>query len=342
MPPVITRARSSAAERSAHNRLVVGSNPTEPTSDSQCFIKIAGFYEKPLDLTDTKELLQLCELLFILLDNNICTDTIRFVRKEVLEMRRRYIISLIGLLILVLLLIAIGCQKLPTQSPEKTAPSLSEEPSTTSQETATSSTEQTSEPSEPEIVEPFVHSSAYIKFEGIDGESQSKGHEGWSEIVSFSQQIVKPSGGTTDITRRRGDVVIEDIIIVKAIDKASPKLAEAICKGVVYPTVEIHLTGPSEVSTCEGTFYVYLLENVMITSYKVTGSNPLANALIAPAPDSILPYSGPFIVQAVDAPMEEIALNFEEITVTYTECDSTGKSKGNIEFNWRIEEAESY
>ena len=25
------RARSSAAERSAHNRLVVGSNPTEPT-----------------------------------------------------------------------------------------------------------------------------------------------------------------------------------------------------------------------------------------------------------------------------------------------------------------------
>ena len=28
---LISGARSSAAERSAHNRLVVGSNPTEPT-----------------------------------------------------------------------------------------------------------------------------------------------------------------------------------------------------------------------------------------------------------------------------------------------------------------------
>jgi hypothetical protein len=79
----------------------------------------------------------------------------------------------------------------------------------------------------------------------------------------------------------------------------------------------------------------------MITNYRVTGSNPLAYALIAPAPDSILPYSGPFIVQAVDAPMEEISLNFEEIKVTYTECDTTGKAKGNIEYSWKVEEGES-
>ena len=87
---------------------------------------------------------------------------------------------------------------------------------------------------------------------------------------------------------------------------------------------------------------IHKLKNVLITSYRVTGSNPLAHALIAPAPDSILPYSGPFIVQAVDAPMEEISLNFEEIKVTYTECDKTGKSKGNIEYSWKVETGESY
>jgi type VI secretion system Hcp family effector len=134
---------------------------------------------------------------------------------------------------------------------------------------------------------------------------------------------------------------LEDIVIVRQIDKASPKLAEAICKGTVFPKVEIHLTGPSEGSTCEGTFYAYELTNVLITSYKVTGSNPLAYALIAPAPDTLLPYSGPFVVQAVDAPMEEVSLNFEEIKVTYTECDSTGKSKGNVEYSWKVEEGES-
>jgi type VI secretion system Hcp family effector len=174
----------------------------------------------------------------------------------------------------------------------------------------------------------------------MDGESQSLGHEGWSEIVSFSQPIHKPSTSTS-ISRSRGDVVFEDIVVVKQIDKTTPKLAEAICTGKVFPTVEIHLTGPSEGSTCQGTFYAYELKNVMLTSHKVTGSNPLAYTLIAPAPDSILPYSGPFIVQAVDAPMEELSLNFEEIKVTYTECDSTGKSKGNIEYNWKVEEAES-
>jgi type VI secretion system secreted protein Hcp len=270
-------------------------------------------------------------------------------------MKRSTILWLIGLLVITLLLTAMGCQKLQTESPEIiTSPSSTEpsdasqepippstESTTTSQETVPTSRETTAEPSEPETVEPPVHSSAYIKFDGVDGESQSKGHEGWSEIVSFSQQITKPSGSITDVTRRRGDVILEDIVIVKEVDKASPKLAEAICIGKVYPKVEIHLTGPSEGSTCDGTFYVYVLENVMITSYKVTGSNPLAYALVAPAPDSILPYSGPFIVQAVDAPMEEISLNFEEIKVTYTECDSTGKSKGNIEYSWKVEEGES-
>lgn len=186
-----------------------------------------------------------------------------------------------------------------------------------------------------------IHSSAYVKFEGIDGESLSIGHDRWSEIISFSQPISKPDSGATGATRRVGDVFLEDIVIVKQVDKASPKLAEAICKGQVFPKVEIHLTGPSEGSTCQGTFYAYELTNVMITNYEVSGSNPLAYALIAPAPDTTMPSSGPFIVQAVDAPLEALSLNFEEIKVTYTECDSSGQSKGNVEYSWKVEEGES-
>jgi len=37
-----------------------------------------------------------------------------------------------------------------------------------------------------------------------------------------------------------------------------------------------------------------------------------------------------------------LSLNFEEIKVTYTECDpSTGKAKGNVEYSWKVEEGES-
>ena len=114
-----------------------------------------------------------------------------------------------------------------------------------------------------------------------------------------------------------------------------------MCTGEVFPKVEIHLTGPSEGSTCSGTFYICELKNVIITSYEVSGSNPLAYELVIPAPDVTMPSAGPFIVQAVDAPIEELSLNFEEIKVTYTECDSSGKSKGNIEYSWKVEEGES-
>ena len=39
-----------------------------------------------------------------------------------------------------------------------------------------------------------------------------------------------------------------------------------------------------------------------------------------------------------DVPTETMSLNFEEIKVTYTEYDSEGKSKGNVEFTWKAED----
>ena len=241
---------------------------------------------------------------------------------------------------IVSLLFVVGCQPAPTTELEPSpAPAPETESSTTP---ATESEPSPTDQAQPEeAAEPIAHSSAYIKFDGIDGESQNAGHEGWSEIVSFDQWIHRPESGATGTARRRGDVVLEDIVLVKQLDKASPKLAEAMCTGEVFPKVEIHLTGPSEGSTCSGTFYICELKNVMITSYEVSGSNPLAYELVIPAPDVTMPSAGPFIVQAVDAPIEELSLNFEEIKVTYTECDSSGKSKGNIEYSWKVEEGEA-
>ena len=158
---------------------------------------------------------------------------------------------------------------------------------------------------------------AYIKFDGIDGEAQDKDHKGWSDILSFTQGINKPGGGGTGATRRRGDVVLEDIIVAKELDKASPKIAESMCKGKVYPKVEIHLTA-SYTDAGRITYYAYKLKNAQVLSYNVSGSG-----------------------QSEDVPTEDISLNFEEIKVTYTECDSTGKKKGNVEYTWKVEEGEA-
>lgn len=157
---------------------------------------------------------------------------------------------------------------------------------------------------------------AYIKFEGIDGECKDKEHQKWSDLVSFNQGIHKPGGGATGATRRRGDVVLEDIVTVKEVDKSTPKLAEAICKGKVFPKVEIDLTA-SYTDAGRVTYYRYELKNVQVVNYQVGGSG-----------------------QSEDVPIEELSLNFEEIKVTYTECDSEGNKKGNVEYEWKVEEGE--
>ncbi len=158
----------------------------------------------------------------------------------------------------------------------------------------------------------------YIKFDGVDGEFQDKDHKNWSVIEAFSQMISKPGNGT-GVTRRRGDVVLDDIVITKQLDKSSTKLAESLCKGKVFPKVEIDVTA-SYTDAGRVTFYRYELKNVQITSYSISGATSSGQD---------------------HAVTEQMMLNFEEIKVTYTECDNAGKKKGNAEYTWKVEAGES-
>jgi type VI secretion system secreted protein Hcp len=147
---------------------------------------------------------------------------------------------------------------------------------------------------------------AYIKFDGVDGEATDREHTMWSDMMSFSQTITRedPSG---DTTRQRASATLGDVVVTKELDKSSPKLAESILTGKVFPKVEIQLASSA------GTYFAYELKNVMITSYSISGG-------------------------ADEMPMESFSLNFEAIKITYTEYDSEGKSKGNVETTWKVEE----
>ena len=167
-------------------------------------------------------------------------------------------------------------------------------------------------PPSPDVSEGYeMLAGMFIKFEGVDGEVQSGSYRGWCNALSFSQGQSLPDGGA-GTTRQRANVVFEDIVVVKELDKASPKLAEAVCKGTVFPKVEIHLTRSY---TGLVTYYAYELKNVLIVGYRIGGSG----------------YSE-------HVPTEELSLSFEEIKVAYTEFDEQGRAKGNVEYVWRLEE----
>lgn len=155
---------------------------------------------------------------------------------------------------------------------------------------------------------------AYIKFDGVDGEAKDKDHTAWSDLDTFSQAYSQPGSGATGQSRRRGDVIVDDIHCTKELDKATPKLAEAVCNGKIFPTVTIHLTA-STTDAGRVTYYELIMYNVMITQHLISGSG-----------------------QSESVPTENFSLNFEEINVVYTEVDSAGSAQGTVEYTWKVEE----
>ena len=134
----------------------------------------------------------------------------------------------------------------------------------------------------------------FVKFDGVDGEAQDKDHSDWIEVLSVSARMdLAPRSITAGATQPRADLTHDDFILTKAVDAASPKLSEAVCQGKVFPKVEIETT--ASYGGSRATYLRYELTNVRVTSYSVSAAGD----------------SG-------DVPMETIALNFENVKVTYT------------------------
>lgn len=156
----------------------------------------------------------------------------------------------------------------------------------------------------------------FVKFDGVDGEALDKDHSGWIVVESLSARMdLNPMSVAAGATQPRADITHDDFILTKTVDKASAKLAEAVCKGKVFPKVEIHIS--ASYGSARATYLKYELKNVRVTSYSVSGAGS----------------SG-------ELAKETIALNFEEVKVTYTENDGKGASKGNVETQHKIGKGE--
>ena len=65
----------------------------------------------------------------------------------------------------------------------------------------------------------------YLKIGDIEGESTDQAHEGWIDVLSVSQSVTQPSSALASSGRRTSQrVIMQDFSVVKAIDKATPKL----------------------------------------------------------------------------------------------------------------------
>lgn len=86
---------------------------------------------------------------------------------------------------------------------------------------------------------------AYLKFDGIPGESRDPAHQGWSDLQSFEMAAA---------ARPR-------MALRKPIDKASPHLLTAATQNQVLPRVEIEFIRPAPGNQ---RYYHYSLESVRV------------------------------------------------------------------------------
>lgn len=153
---------------------------------------------------------------------------------------------------------------------------------------------------------------AFLKIEGIPGESQDDKHKEWIEVLSFSLGVHQPSAGhrSTGGAAAGQRVDVQDVSIVKHLDKASPKLFLHCCNGKHIPSIILELCR----ATGDKTKYMeYKLSDVIVSSYRPGGSAQGGEPL----------------------PMEEFSFNFAKIELTYTTTDhKTGKEGGKVAANW--------
>jgi type VI secretion system secreted protein Hcp len=147
---------------------------------------------------------------------------------------------------------------------------------------------------------------------GIDGESTDDAHTDWIEISSYNHGVTQPvsdASFTGGMTGGRAD--FQDISITKVLDKATPLLNIACCKGTHIPEITLELclaTGDKHV------FMAYTFTDSVITSVSAGAS------------------SGAMEIR----PLETVTIAYSKIKWEYTPIDATGSPGSPDDKTWNL------
>lgn len=154
---------------------------------------------------------------------------------------------------------------------------------------------------------------AFLKIDGVDGESTRKGFAGQIELASFSWGASNPTTiGSMGAGGGAGKATISSFNCLKATDKASPVLFQACCQGKHFPkaTVTLNKAGGDDAVN----YLVYEFEKVFVDSIQWSGS------------------SG-----GDDRPTESLSITFGKVTISYTPQSDTGAKAGPVRGSWDLQ-----
>lgn len=152
---------------------------------------------------------------------------------------------------------------------------------------------------------------AFIKIDGIEGESTDEKHSGWIEAISYNCGVNQNASATASSagggSSERAD--FDKFTFAKQLDKASPKLAIACAAGTHLDSivVEICRAGDDKVKYME-----YKMTNCIISSVKTAGGG--------------------------DFPSENVSIDFGKIEWSYSvQKRQGGGAAGNVAGGWDLQ-----
>ncbi|MCF5656238.1 Hcp family type VI secretion system effector [Pseudomonas poae] len=159
---------------------------------------------------------------------------------------------------------------------------------------------------------------AYLKIDGIPGESTDDKHAEWIEVVGYEYGATQATSATASSAGGASSerVNLSDFSIRKFVDKASAKLFETCCKGQHIKEVVLHVNraGGDKV-----TYLTITMEEVVVSSVKFLGNMEAGND----ASD------------VSDLPKEEIKFNYARIKTEYVQQKrGDGQGGGKVVGGW--------
>jgi len=151
----------------------------------------------------------------------------------------------------------------------------------------------------------------FLKIDGIEGESRDSKHKNEIQILSFSVGASQPGSAGIGGGSGVGKAQFQDLHVTKYVDKASPKLFEALATGKHTPTVTLVCR---KAGGEQHEYLKWTLSEVLVSSIQISGSGGEAT------------------------PSESITMNFAKIEVEYKAQDEKGGLTGVVKAGWNLAE----
>ncbi len=154
----------------------------------------------------------------------------------------------------------------------------------------------------------------FLKIDGIPGESTDDVHKEWIEVLDFGHELIQSASATVSSAGGAGAERCDhkDLVITKLLDKASPKIYEALCKGTHIKEVLIEMcrAGGDKVKYME-----IKMEEVIVSNVKSAGDPKGPNGF----------------------PTESVSFDYGVISWTYTQQKrADGSGGGNVATGWSL------